>query len=152
MAARWRALRDSLAEQGADTATLDAMEAVAGRHTEVPGPHGQVIVGAGGELRLDTVLPAPPRREIARWAPLPHLMPMVAQLGPVVPYVLAVVDRTCGHRLMRALRALKPRVQALALDRPATLTLALSAVQLAGLSTDGWCRGGSQRGLRPGRC
>ena len=41
------------------------------------------------ELRLDAVLPAPPRREIARWAPLPHLMPMVAQLGPVVPYVLA---------------------------------------------------------------
>jgi Bacterial archaeo-eukaryotic release factor family 2 len=94
VAARWRALRDSLAEQGADAATLDAMEAVAGRHTEVPGPHGQVIVGAGGELRLDTVLPAPPRREIAHWAPLPHLMPMVAQLGLVVPYVLAVVDRT----------------------------------------------------------
>ena len=94
VAGRWRALRDSLAEQGADAATLDAMEALAGRHTEVPGPHGQVIVGAGGELRLDTVLPAPPRREIARWAPLPHLMPMVAQLGLVVPYVLAVVDRT----------------------------------------------------------
>ena len=37
VAARWRALRDSLAEQGADAATLDAMEAVAGRHTEVPG-------------------------------------------------------------------------------------------------------------------
>src|SRR6185312_10304894 len=73
VAARWRALRDSLAEQGVDTATLDAMEAVAGRHT---------------------VLPAPPRRKIARWAALPHLMPMVAQLGPVVPYVLAVVDRT----------------------------------------------------------
>jgi hypothetical protein len=93
VAGRWRALRDSLAEQGADATTLDAMEAVAGRHTEVPGPHGQVIVGGGGELRLDTVLPAPPRRETARWAPLPHLMPMVAQLGPVVPYVVVLVDR-----------------------------------------------------------
>jgi hypothetical protein len=94
VAARWRALRDTLGEQGADAATLDAMEEVVGRHTEVPGPHGQVIVAAGGRLRLDTVLPAPPRRETARWAPLPHLMPMIAQLGPVVPYVLAVVDRT----------------------------------------------------------
>ena len=94
VAARWRALRDSLAEQGADVAALDAMDAVAGRHTDVPGPHGQVIVAGGGRLRLDTVLPAPPRRAIARWAALPHLMPMVAQLGPVVPYVLAVVDRT----------------------------------------------------------
>ena len=41
VAARWRALRDSLAEQGADAATLDAMEAVAGRHTEVPGRTGR---------------------------------------------------------------------------------------------------------------
>jgi len=93
VAGRWRALRDSLAEQGADAATLDAMESVAGRHTDVPGAHGQVIVGGGGTLRLDAVLPAPPRRQTARWAPLPHLMPMVAQLGLVVPYVLAVVDR-----------------------------------------------------------
>src|ERR1700750_2285609 len=75
-AGRWRASRDSLSEQGADAATLYAMESVAGRHTEVPGAHGQVIVGAGGALRLDAVLPAPPRRQTARWAPLPHLMPM----------------------------------------------------------------------------
>jgi hypothetical protein len=94
VAARWRALRATLAEHGADEATLDAMEAAAGRHTEVPKAHGQVLAGSGGVLRLDAVLPAPPRRETARWAPLPHLMPMVAQLGLVVPYVLAVVDRT----------------------------------------------------------
>jgi hypothetical protein len=67
---------------------------VAGQHTEVPGPHGQVLAGSGGVLRLDAVLPGPPRRETVRWAPLPHLMPMIAQLGVVVPYVLAVVDRT----------------------------------------------------------
>ena len=54
VAARWRALRDKLAEQGADEATLDAMEAAAGRHTEVPGPHGQVLAGSGPR-------PAPPR-------------------------------------------------------------------------------------------
>jgi Bacterial archaeo-eukaryotic release factor family 2 len=94
VSARWRALRGSLAEQGADEATLDAMEAAVGGHTEVPGPHGQLLVGSGGVLRMDAVLPGPPRRETARWSPLPHLMPMVAQLGPVVPYVLAVVDRT----------------------------------------------------------
>jgi hypothetical protein len=91
---RWRALRDSLARQGADDATLDAMEAAVGGHAGVSGPYGQVLVGSGGRLRYDVVLPAPPRREIARQAPLPHLMPMVAQLGPVVPYVLALVDRT----------------------------------------------------------
>lgn len=91
---RWRALRMSLAEQGADEATLDAMEAAVGGHADVTGAHGQLLVGAGGQLRHDVVLPAPPRRETARWSALPHLMPMVAQLGPVVPYVLALVDRT----------------------------------------------------------
>jgi hypothetical protein len=99
--ARWRALRASLAEQGADDATLDAMEAAVGTHTEVPGPHGQVLLASGGQLRMDSVLPAPPRRQTARWAPLPHLMPMVAQLGPVVPYVLALVDRTGGDVVVR---------------------------------------------------
>jgi Bacterial archaeo-eukaryotic release factor family 2 len=94
VAARWRALRGSLASDGADEATLDAMEAAVGGHADVPGQHGQLLVGSGGALHLDAVLPAPPRRESARWAPLPHLMPMIAQLGPVVPYVLAVVDRT----------------------------------------------------------
>jgi hypothetical protein len=93
---RWRALRDSLESQGADAATLDAMAAAAGGHTDLPGPHGQVLVAAEGVLRMDAVLPAPPRRELARWAPLPHLMPMIAQLGPVVPYLLVLVDRTGG--------------------------------------------------------
>jgi Bacterial archaeo-eukaryotic release factor family 2 len=101
VAQRWQALRGTLAEQGADAATLDAMEAVAGSHTEIPGPHGQVLVAAGGRLRMDTVLPAPPRRQIARWAPLPHLMPMIAQLRPLVPYVLALVDRTGGDVVVR---------------------------------------------------
>src|SRR3954470_23919719 len=69
VSARWRALRDSLAEQGADEATLDAMEAAVGGHTDVPGPHGQLLLGSGGVLRMDAVLPGPPRRETARWAP-----------------------------------------------------------------------------------
>jgi release factor family 2 len=99
--ARWRALRASLAEQGADDATLDAMQAAVGTHTEIPGPHGQVLVASGGTLRMDTVLPAPPRRQTARWAPLPHLMPMIAQLAPLVPYVSAVVDRTGGDVVVR---------------------------------------------------
>ena len=40
---RWRALRGSLAEQGADEATLDEMQAAVGRH-DVPGEHGQALV------------------------------------------------------------------------------------------------------------
>jgi hypothetical protein len=91
---RWRALRASLAEQGADAATLDAMEAAVGGHSDVTGAHGQLLVGSGGELRYDVALPEPPRQESARWSALPDLMPMVAQLGGRVPHVLALVDRT----------------------------------------------------------
>lgn len=94
VAARWKALRAALAEQGADDATLDAMEAAVGGHEDVPGPHGQLLVAAGGTVRHDVALPEPPRTEGAHWAPLPHLMPAVAQLGARVPYVLALVDRT----------------------------------------------------------
>jgi hypothetical protein len=90
---RWRALRETLSEQGADDATLDAMEAAVGGHTDVPGAHGQLLVGAGGRLRYDLALPLPPRRETARWSPLPHLMPSIAQLGRRVPHVVALVDR-----------------------------------------------------------
>src|SRR5215207_11344020 len=61
---RWRALRAALAEQGADGATLDAMEAAVGGHADVTGAHGQLLVGAGGELRYDVALPEPPRREM----------------------------------------------------------------------------------------
>jgi len=91
---RWRGLRRSLAEQGADHATLEAMDAAVGGHEDVPGPHGQLVVGAGGRVRYDVALPEVPQRQTASWAPLPDLMPMVAQLGARVPYVLALVDRT----------------------------------------------------------
>lgn len=93
---RWRALRKDLAEQGADAATLEAMEAGVGTHRELPGPQGQVLVGTGGRLACETALPHPPRRETARWAPLPHLMPLVAQLAPVVPWWSTGWGPTCG--------------------------------------------------------
>jgi hypothetical protein len=91
---RWRAVRAALAEQGADEPTLAAMDAAVGGHTDVPGPHGQVLVAAGGVVHQDLALPEPPRQDGGSWAPLPHLMPAVAQLGARVPYVLALVDRT----------------------------------------------------------
>lgn len=91
---RWRAVRAALAEQGADEETLAAMDAAVGGHEDVPGPHGQVLVASGGTVHYDVALPEPPRREGGHWAPLPHLMPAVAQLGARVPHLLALVDRT----------------------------------------------------------
>jgi Bacterial archaeo-eukaryotic release factor family 2 len=101
---RWRDQRRALAGQGADEATLDALQAAVGGHTDVSGERTQVLVGSGGRLRLDAVLPGRPRREIAGWAPLPDLMPMLAQLRPLVPYVLALVDRTGGEVIVHGPR------------------------------------------------
>jgi hypothetical protein len=91
---RWRAARHELEQEGAGAAALDAMEAVVGEDRGVPGPHGRVLVAADDSLVLDLVLPRPPRREIARFAPLPHLMPLVAQAGAFVAHIVVLADRT----------------------------------------------------------
>jgi Bacterial archaeo-eukaryotic release factor family 2 len=91
---RWRAARQELEQQGAGAAVLDAMEAVIGEDRGVPGAHGRVLVATDDGVVLDLVLPHPPRRETARFAPLPHLMPLVAQAGAFVPHVVVVADRT----------------------------------------------------------
>src|SRR5215212_3604450 len=90
---RWRALRTVLESQGADAATLDAMEAAAEAEDSVPGDHGRVLVGAGGTVRWNVALPARPRQDTARFSHLPHLMPALAALGPRAPYIVALVDR-----------------------------------------------------------
>ncbi len=91
---RWQAAHSELAEAGADEATLAAMDEVAGGHTDVPGPHGQLIVAAGGEVLLDTVAPRRPAQLVARWSALPHLMPYLAHRAPHVAHVIVVADRT----------------------------------------------------------
>lgn len=89
---RWLGLRTVLAAGGAGEATLLAMDdAVAADRT--PGEHGRVLVGAGGDTVLDAALPRAPIRPQARWAPLPHLMPYLAQLGPRIAHVVVVADR-----------------------------------------------------------
>src|SRR5215207_4405273 len=90
---RWRAAREDLQQQGAGGETLDAIEAALGVDRGVPGRHGRVLVAADDGIVLDLVLSRPPRRQIARFAPLPHLMPLVAQAGAFVPHVVVIADR-----------------------------------------------------------
>jgi hypothetical protein len=90
---RWRAVRDALAGDGADDETLDALAAAA--TTDVgAGPHGLVLVAAGGEVCFADRLPRPPATSTGRLAPLPHLMPYLAQRTTDVPHVVVVTDRT----------------------------------------------------------
>lgn len=94
---RWRAAHERLAAAGADDATLDAVEDVLSSRTH--DAHGQAVFAAAGSVRLDSSLPLPPQEEIASYAPLPHVMPLLAQLPARVPYVLVAADRAGGQVL-----------------------------------------------------
>jgi len=91
---RWNAARQRLAEAGASQASLDAAAAVAG----APGQaRGYAVFARDGAVALTGALDAPPRREIARLAPLPHLMPLLAQRRPPIPHLRVSATRVGGE-------------------------------------------------------
>ncbi len=90
---RWRSARGRLASTGADGATLDALAPVM---TSLGAP-GRAAFGRAGQVVLTEPLPHPPRREIARVAPLPHVMPLLAQRGPRVPHLQVMARHDGGE-------------------------------------------------------
>jgi hypothetical protein len=91
---RWRGLQAELQSSGADEANLAALDAVAGRHRDLPRPHGQFLVASGGELLVDAITARPPLRQLSRWSLLPHVTPFLAARMTQVPHLLAQIDRT----------------------------------------------------------
>ncbi|MDQ4102286.1 MAG: hypothetical protein M3186_00700, partial [Actinomycetota bacterium] len=59
-----------------------------------PGAAGRAVFAADGRVLHQADLPKPPRRELARWATLPHLLPLLAQEPEYVPYVVVRLGRT----------------------------------------------------------
>jgi hypothetical protein len=99
VALRWRALRESLAGQGAGPGLLAAMDqALDGTPAE---PDRRGIALFAPEAAPDDVtvelLPTPPRADLAAYGALPHTMPLVAQRGEEVAWLRVVVDRTGGE-------------------------------------------------------
>lgn len=95
IALRWRAAREELAKGPVDGATLDALGEL------ITGPahnaRGIAAFAREGEVVFARPMPDPPRQEIARYAPLPHLMPMLAQSPPEVPHLRVSADRAGGE-------------------------------------------------------
>jgi Bacterial archaeo-eukaryotic release factor family 2 len=92
---RWRAARDRLAEAGAGPAVLDAVaDAVGDTRDAAP---GRAVFAKDDAVLLTGALEAAPRRQIARLAPLPHLMPLLAQRRPPVPHVRVSATRAGGE-------------------------------------------------------
>ncbi|MFE3649405.1 hypothetical protein [Streptomyces sp. NPDC057579] len=96
MARRRRRVRETLAEQGADAATVEAVAAVAGCDRDIAGRHGQVIVASHGRVVLTEELPEPPVRDEAVFTALPDLMPLAVQHAPDIRYVAATVHSRPG--------------------------------------------------------
>ncbi|RPE39669.1 hypothetical protein EDD90_2684 [Streptomyces sp. Ag109_O5-1] len=90
---RRRHLREDLAQQGADHATVAVVADVAGTDREVSGRHGQAIFASHGHLALVEELPAPPAHDAARFSALPDVMPLAVQHAPDIPYTAAAVHR-----------------------------------------------------------
>jgi release factor family 2 len=95
IALRWRAAREELAKSPVDGATLDALGEL------ITGPahnaRGIAAFAQNGEIVFARPMPDPPRQEIARYGPLPHLMPMLAQSPPEVPHLRVSADRAGGE-------------------------------------------------------
>ncbi len=95
VALRWRAARERLAGEGADPATLDAVQEVI-TDPALAAP-GRAVFAHHGNIAFSFPLRTPPRREIARVAPLPHLMPLLAQNPPPAPHLLVAANRAGGE-------------------------------------------------------
>ncbi|MFE6286470.1 hypothetical protein [Streptomyces sp. NPDC057877] len=90
---RWRQLRRALEAEGADSATLAALEGMVGADREVDGRHGQALFAAGGEPVLARVLPRPPGRDTARYGRTPDAMPLAVRHAPDIAYLAVLIGR-----------------------------------------------------------
>lgn len=92
---RWRAASEKLAGQGASADSLAAVEEV----IDDPGEAapGRAVFARDGAVAFTGALDTAPRREIARLAPLPHVMPLLAQRRPPLPHVRVSATRTGGE-------------------------------------------------------
>ncbi|CAL9663711.1 hypothetical protein SUDANB105_07131 [Streptomyces sp. enrichment culture] len=83
------AVLDTLLAQGADPATVSAVEAAAGT-TDAP---GQALFAAHGRLVLAADLPDPPDEDRARFDDLPDALPLAVRHAPDIPYAAITITR-----------------------------------------------------------
>jgi hypothetical protein len=91
----WRSARRSLAADGADDKTLDALgEAVTNSAHATP---GQAAFARAGAVLLSSPLDVAPPREVTRYSPLPHVMLLLTEAPPRIPHLRVAVDESGGE-------------------------------------------------------
>ncbi|MFE9921514.1 Vms1/Ankzf1 family peptidyl-tRNA hydrolase [Streptomyces sp. NPDC005774] len=83
----------TLEEEGADAATTQAMRDALTNIGPAEDPAGRVVFAAGGDVVLSRRLSRPPQRQIACWAPLPRLTPLLELCGQDPVCLVAYIDR-----------------------------------------------------------
>ena len=97
VALRLRSAREALAAAGADQATLDAVLAANLDHVHA---RSHALFAAGGAVRLHGIMPqSPSLGESSGYAPLPHVVPWLAQRPPRLPHVRVSANREGGQVL-----------------------------------------------------
>lgn len=94
---RWSGQRSTLAEQGADAATMEALDAAVTGGEPAVGRAGRVLVARAGEVVLDRTGPEPPAQPSAGWGQLPDLLPMLLDQPEPVSAVVVRVGETGGE-------------------------------------------------------
>jgi hypothetical protein len=82
-----------LADQGTPPETIEAVERLVREEKEQRESGCLAVFASGGEVCYHELLDGPPRAEPARFAPLPHVVPLLAQRGEPVSHLVAVVNR-----------------------------------------------------------
>src|SRR3954470_15185208 len=89
---RWKNAREQAASQGADEATLAAIDGLVG-DAHLEGQTLAVIARDGKAIHVDHH-PEPPARDLVRWSALPSIGPLVEWRQLQVPHVMVIADRT----------------------------------------------------------
>jgi hypothetical protein len=87
-----------LADEGAPPETIAAVDRAVQDRWECRESGCLAIFACGDRIAYQEVLAGPPREEVSRYAPLPHVAPLLAQRGEPVSHLVAVVNRL-GARL-----------------------------------------------------
>ncbi|MEV4460879.1 Vms1/Ankzf1 family peptidyl-tRNA hydrolase [Microbispora sp. NPDC049633] len=128
---RWAQLRDRLAEEGAPASALEPIGEL--MLDPVWAAPGRAVFAGEGEVVLTEALAHRPRRQTARWSPLPHVVPLLAQRGEHVPHIEVLADRAGGE------------VVVVADGRRRELTVEVAEGPLQKTGAGGWSQGNFER-------
>ncbi|WP_028645050.1 baeRF2 domain-containing protein [Nocardioides sp. URHA0020] len=93
---RVRAACATLAEQGADEATIDALRTAIEQAVDRPAPTARFVVASARGVLLDELAGFRVDQTVATWAPFPDLTGWIEHRDSAVGFVLALVDHEGG--------------------------------------------------------